>query len=60
VIVRFAAIVVLAEAVYLKYFVWHDFVTSTVGIVLGLLAATVVLRLDHSVTFSDAKEVNHG
>ena len=41
-VVRVTALLVMAQTVYLKYFVWHDFVTSTSGIVLGTLAASVV------------------
>jgi hypothetical protein len=40
------AALVLLETVYLKYFVWHDLVTSTVGIMCGSLAAVVALRLE--------------
>jgi hypothetical protein len=29
----------------LKYFLWHDFVTSTAGILLGFLAAFVASRV---------------
>jgi hypothetical protein len=36
---------VMLHAVYLKYIVWHDWVTSTVGIVLGTLAAFGAWRL---------------
>lgn len=35
---------VMIEVAYLKYFVWHDWVTPTCGIMLGSLAATI-LRL---------------
>lgn len=41
---RITASLVMIEVIYLKYFVWHDFVTSTTGIVLGscrLVGATV-------------------
>lgn len=41
-IVRISALLVLAQTLYLKYFVWHDFVTSNVGIVLGCALALVV------------------
>lgn len=40
--VRVAAIVVLAQALYLKYYVWGDFVTSNVGLVLGCTLALIV------------------
>lgn len=43
-IVRISALLVLAQTLYLKYFVWHDFVTSNAGLVLGCaLALTVSL-----------------
>ncbi|MCA1630416.1 MAG: hypothetical protein LC785_11730 [Acidobacteria bacterium] len=35
---------VMVEVVYLKYFVWHDWVTATTGIILGSVAA-LILRL---------------
>lgn len=38
------AAIVLLQVIYLKYFVWHDWITSTNGIVLGALAAFVVWR----------------
>lgn len=42
-IVRIPAILVLVQTLYLKYFVWHDFVTSNAGIVLGCTLALLVL-----------------
>jgi len=42
--VRITAIILLTHAAYFKYFVWHDFVTSTSGIILGSIAALLVLR----------------
>ena len=43
-LVRICAIVVLVQTLFLKYFMWHDFVTSNLGIALGcILAALVVL-----------------
>ena len=38
-VTRATAALVMVEVIYLKYFVWHDFVTSSTGIVLGTLAA---------------------
>lgn len=38
----------MAQAVYLKYFVCHDFVTSTGGIAVGWVAAFVVLIMARS------------
>ena len=39
---RVTAAIVLLQVIYLKYFVWHDWITSTSGIVLGALAAFVI------------------
>ncbi len=44
-IVRISGILVLAQTLYLKYFVWHDFVTSNVGLVLGSALALLVYLL---------------
>lgn len=41
-VVKISAALVMLQTVYLKYFVWHDWVTSTSGIVVGSLAAYVV------------------
>lgn len=41
-IVRIASILVLAQTLYLKYYVWHDFVTSNVGLVVGCALALIV------------------
>ena len=41
-IVRVAAILVLGQTLFLKYCVWHDFVTSNVGLVLGCALALIV------------------
>ena len=41
-IVRISAPLVLIQTLYLKYFVWHDFVTSNVGLVLGCVLALFV------------------
>ena len=41
-IVRVSAILVLAQTLYLKYFVWDDFVTSNVGLILGCGLALLV------------------
>jgi hypothetical protein len=43
-VVRITAALVMLQTIYLKYFVWHDFVTSTNGIVLGAFAAAVVSK----------------
>jgi hypothetical protein len=41
-IVRIAAILVLGQTLFLKYYLWGDFVTSNVGIVLGCALALIV------------------
>jgi hypothetical protein len=46
VVARLTAVLVMTQTVYLKYFVWHDWVTSTSGIVLGCVATLVVLQLE--------------
>jgi len=43
-VVRIPAIVLLTQAVYLKYFVWHDFVTASDGIILGAISGLLVLK----------------
>lgn len=40
--VRISSILVLAQTLFLKYFVWGDFVTSNVGIALGCTLAFLV------------------
>ena len=40
--VRVSSILVLAQTLFLKYFVWGDFVTSNVGIALGCTLALFV------------------
>lgn len=44
-LVRIPAILVMAQTLYLKYFVWHDFVTSNAGIVVGCALALIVSLL---------------
>jgi hypothetical protein len=41
-IVRVSAILVLVQTLFLKYYLWHDFVTSNVGLVLGCALALIV------------------
>ena len=41
-IVRIASILVLAQTLFLKYYLWHDFVTSNVGLVVGCVLALIV------------------
>jgi hypothetical protein len=45
IVVRVTAVLVIVQTIYLKYFLWHDFVTSTVGILLGSLAAFLASRV---------------
>jgi hypothetical protein len=40
--VLIASILVLGQTLYLKYYVWTDFVTSNVGIALGCVLALIV------------------
>jgi hypothetical protein len=47
-IVRISAILVLGQTLYLKYFVWHDFVTPNAGIVLGCALALLVFLVPKS------------
>jgi len=42
-LVRISSILVLAQTLFLKYFVWGDFVTSNVGMALGCTLALLVL-----------------
>jgi len=41
---KITAGIVMLQVIYLKYFVWHDLITPTTGVTLGLLAALVVGR----------------
>ena len=43
-IVVLTASLVMLQVIYLKYFVWHDAITSTTGIIFGALAAYVGTR----------------
>jgi hypothetical protein len=43
-VARVAAAVVMLQVIYLKYVVWHDWVSSTGGIILGTAAAFVLKR----------------
>jgi hypothetical protein len=42
-IVRIASILVLGQTLFLKYYVWGDFVTSNVGLVVGCALALIVM-----------------
>ena len=46
-VVVVTASLLMLQVIYLKYFVWHDVVTSTSGIILGGLAAYLVTRIQH-------------
>ena len=41
-VTRITAAIVLVEVIYLKYFVWHDFITSTIGIALAVIAILIL------------------
>ena len=41
---KITAALVMLQVIYLKFFVWHDRVSPTTGIILGLLAAFIVRR----------------
>ncbi|HKQ53751.1 MAG TPA: hypothetical protein VJT74_15350 [Pyrinomonadaceae bacterium] len=43
-VLRLTAAVVLLQVIYLKYVVWHDWVSSTGGIILGAAAAFIRRR----------------
>ena len=53
-VVVVTASLLMLQVIYLKYFVWHDLITSTGGIILGTLA-TIVVRRVHT----RRKELNH-
>jgi len=42
-VVRVGSIVVLAQTLFLKYYMWGDFVTSNIGMVLGCALALIVM-----------------
>jgi hypothetical protein len=48
------AAVVLLQVIYLKYFVWHDWITSTSGIVLGIVGALIWRRCGFDTTVEQA------
>ena len=43
-VTRITAALVMLEVIYLKFFVWHDFITPTTGIALALFAALITRR----------------
>ena len=48
-VTRITASLVMLEVIYLKYFVWHDPITSSTGIVLGTIAAVIARRFERKV-----------
>jgi hypothetical protein len=42
---KITAALVMLQVIYLKFLVWHDWVSPITGITLGLLAAFIVRRL---------------
>ena len=53
-IVLIASILVLAQTLFLKYYIWGDFVTSNVGMVLGCALALIVRLVSRRFTTRDA------
>ena len=43
-VAQITAAIVMLQVIYLKYIVWHDWITPTSGIVLGMLAALIRWR----------------
>lgn len=43
-VTRVTAALVMLEVIYLKFFVWHDFITPTTGTALALIAALITRR----------------
>jgi hypothetical protein len=52
-VTRITASLVMLEVIYLKYFVWHDPVSSSAGIVLGTIAAVATRRFGNKVETED-------
>jgi len=48
-VTRITASLVMLEVIYLKYFVWHDPITSSTGVVLGTIAAMMARRFGRKV-----------
>jgi hypothetical protein len=48
-VTQITASLVMLEVIYLKYFVWHDPISSSSGIVLGVIAALIARRLQRRV-----------
>ena len=47
-VTRVSAALLLAETVYLKFFVWHDPVSPMIGIALGMAAAMFTRRIENT------------
>jgi hypothetical protein len=47
-VTRITAALVMLETVYLKLFMWHDFITPVIGIALAVIALMIVQRLYRS------------
>ena len=61
-VARLTAAAVMLQVIYLKYVVWHDWVSSTGGIVLGVAAAFIRRRrapLSRGLQFTPSKTMNH-
>jgi hypothetical protein len=48
----------MIQVVYLKVFVWHDLISPTLGVLLGLAAALVVRRLSQETSVSQLTTVS--
>ena len=56
-IVRITSILVLVQTLFLKYYVWGDFVTSNVGMLLGCALAAIVWVVSRR--FTDKRLANN-
>jgi hypothetical protein len=57
-IVRITSILVLVQTLFLKYFVWGDFVTSNAGMLLGCALAFLVSRVSRNAPVGPAGRVS--
>ena len=48
-VTRITASIVMLEVIYLKYVVWHDSISSSAGIVLGIIAALFAHRFGRKI-----------
>ena len=48
IVTRVSAALLLAETVYLKFFVWHDPISPTIGIALAIAAAIFTRRIENT------------